>query len=63
MADIADSADEVIEIGIADKLAANKKLVQSIPQGCAGNCEWCGEYFTRIVDGACGRCRDKYKLD
>lgn len=34
-----------------------------IPQGEPGECDYCGEYFTRLVNGACGRCRDEFKLD
>lgn len=33
-----------------------------IPKGTKGECQYCGEYFERIVNGACARCRDKYKL-
>ena len=42
------------------------KLVQSrvklIKVGEPGDCDYCGEYFTRLVGGACGHCRDRYKL-
>ena len=33
-----------------------------IPKGTKGECQYCGEYFERIVNDACARCRDKYKL-
>lgn len=34
-----------------------------IPPGVPGECELCGEWFGRLVDGACAPCRDKYGLD
>lgn len=34
----------------------------SIPAGYHGECDLCGEYSSRLVDGACAPCRDKYKL-
>lgn len=30
--------------------------------GVPGDCEYCGEWFGRLVGGACGFCRDRYKL-
>lgn len=35
---------------------------QELPNDGAGECEWCGEEFPRLVNKACGRCRDEYKL-
>lgn len=32
-----------------------------IPVGEPGECAECGEFFTRIVGGYCGRCRDYLK--
>ena len=34
----------------------------SIPIGEGGECQYCGYEFERIVNGACGRCRDEFKL-
>lgn len=33
---------------------------QDLPNDGAGECEWCGEEFPRLVNNACGRCRDIY---
>lgn len=33
-----------------------------LEQGAAGECEYCGYQFARIVRGACGACRDKHRL-
>jgi len=34
-----------------------------IPPGSEGECDLCGEWSGRLVEGACAPCRDKYKLD
>lgn len=28
-----------------------------------GECDYCGKYFKRLVNKACGKCRDEFKLD
>lgn len=33
-----------------------------IPHGNSGDCEICGEWFGRLVGGACAPCRDKHGL-
>lgn len=33
-----------------------------IPVGEPGDCDHCGETFTRLVNGLCGRCRDHLGL-
>ena len=59
MADIADKASDYqadfeqrsIEAARAD-----------IPPGNPGDCEYCGEWSGRLINGACAPCRDKYRL-
>jgi hypothetical protein len=34
----------------------------SIPVGKQGQCDLCGEWSGRLVNGACAPCRDFYKL-
>ncbi len=34
-----------------------------IKPGKPGECDLCGEWSGRLVDGVCAPCRDKYKLD
>jgi len=34
----------------------------AIDPGKPGDCDYCGEWSGRLVDGACAPCRDKYKL-
>lgn len=41
---------------------AIRRASKDIPTGKPGDCELCGEWFARLVGGACPPCRDKYKL-
>lgn len=59
MADDADRAQIDIE---KEEEARNAKLKYDIPKGEAGDCELCGEWFHRLVGGACVPCRERYKL-
>lgn len=43
-------------------IAAARAKAADIPNGVAGECSYCGEYFVRLVNGVCGRCRDLYRL-
>lgn len=54
-----DLAQEREQIATLDAIRRNSK---EIPPGKPGDCELCGEWFTRLVGGACPPCRDKYKL-
>lgn len=33
-----------------------------LPEGKPGECELCGSWFGRLVQGACAPCREKYRL-
>ncbi|CAB4131997.1 hypothetical protein UFOVP138_6 [uncultured Caudovirales phage] len=33
-------------------------IAKKIPKGEAGECDMCGDEFSRIVNGMCGGCRD-----
>lgn len=59
MADEVDVANTIRDEIEADQVAAIRRKAAAIPAGEPGDCESCGEYFTRTVDGHCGRCRDK----
>lgn len=43
-------------------IAAARAKAADIPEGVAGECCYCGEHFERLVNSACGRCRDEYKI-
>ena len=55
-----DRADYFIESVIDDHVKEAMRRAAEIPVGEAGECDSCGEFFTRLVDGMCGRCRDKF---
>jgi hypothetical protein len=57
MADDADRAQQDTEVYMS-----NLKTNYEIPQGKAGDCEICGEWYGRLIQGICAPCRDKYKL-
>jgi len=60
MADEADVASDYEARMVADGLAKVPKAAMG--EWVAGECDWCGLHFPRIVGGACGRCRDEFKL-
>ena len=59
MSDEIDLAQEREEIARANAVrAASKPLAPGEP----GDCEMCGEWSGRLVNGVCAPCRDKWKL-
>lgn len=42
----------------AIRAASGKPLDPGVP----GDCELCGEWSGRLIEGACAPCRDRYKL-
>lgn len=62
MADEADRAEYFIESVIDDHVKEAMRKASDIPIGNPGDCDGCGEYFSRLVNGMCGFCRDKYGL-
>lgn len=58
------------EIDIANAHADNltEKAIEQIRKkavlepGKQGECELCGQWMLRLVNGACAPCRDRYKL-
>ena len=57
-----DRAGARIEATEKQIIDAARKKAADIPKGSAGECEWCGEYFERLVNNACGWCRDEFRL-
>lgn len=35
---------------------------EGMPKGKPGDCELCGEWSARLVEGVCAPCRDRFKL-
>ena len=57
-----DRADYFIESVIDDHVKDAMRRAAEIPEGKSGDCDICGEYFSRLVNGCCGFCRDKFKI-
>lgn len=62
MADEADRAEYFIESVIDDHVKDAMRKAADIPIGNPGDCDGCGEYFSSLVNGMCGFCRDKYMV-
>ena len=62
MPDILDEADAIIEKHNEIALKNIRHAASQMPKGTKGDCDLCGEWSVRLVDGACAPCRDKYKL-
>lgn len=62
MVDEVDKTVEDMEVAEAAKLRSIQAAAKAIPAGQPGHCEFCGEYFSRLVNGVCARCRDKRGL-
>lgn len=59
-----DEIDAVTEQVEASRESAIADIVRKakIPKGEPGECQYCFEEMPRLVNGACGFCRDKYDL-
>ena len=57
--DEADRADQEVENNLAEAL---RLAAKDMPAGEPGDCDLCGEWSGRLVNGVCAPCRDKYKL-
>lgn len=62
MADDADRADMSIESVIDWRVSEATRKAASIPAGEPGDCDFCGEWSGRLVNGACSPCRDRRGL-
>ena len=62
MADDIDRAQAQSEQSLAAAEAAARHRAAQIPPGRPGDCDFCGEWPARLVDGACAPCRDRLHL-
>lgn len=62
MADEADEANENRDKEEARRIQAARDQAARIPVGVEGECDFCGEWTSRLVGGACAPCRDKRRL-
>lgn len=60
MADDIDKAQdrEQLDRDLAIASLPSPQLAPGVP----GDCDLCGEWSGRLIEGACAPCRDKYKL-
>ena len=61
-ADIAGSENSFQNVILDDTLALIRARAAHIPAGEEGDCQECGLYFTRLVRGYCGKCRDELHI-
>lgn len=61
MPDICDMAQDIIEQELERNLAKTKEPY-ALPEGKSADCDLCGEWSSRTIDGVCAPCRDFYHL-
>ena len=59
MIDDVDVANNTLEDYVEREIS---RVRADIPQGVAGECDLCGDWFGRLVGGACVPCRDRFNL-
>ncbi len=59
--DDVDIANERAAMATAKAVDDIRKKATLAP-GVEGDCDLCGEWTGRLIEGACAPCRDKYKL-
>lgn len=62
MSDIIDQANDRAAADTDHSITEARIRAASMPAGVPGDCDLCGEWSQRLVDGACAPCRDKYGL-
>lgn len=62
MSDIIDQANDFADADTARRVAELRARAQEILPGAPGECDLCGEWSCRLVDGHCAPCRDRYRL-
>lgn len=58
----ADYAAEVVQEAVDAEVSRICQQVAKIPVGNPGECDLCGEWSGRLVNGVCAPCRDRHKL-
>jgi len=58
----ADKIDRANEAAQKNLDAAIEAARSDIPPGNPGDCDLCGEWTGRLIDGACAPCRDEFNL-
>ena len=58
--DEADYAQEKIDETTSNAIKQATHAASQMPAGTQGDCDVCGYWSGRLVNGACAPCRDKY---
>lgn len=58
----ADYAAEIVQEAVDNEVSRIRQQAAKIPVGSPGECDLCGEWSGRLVDGVCAPCRDRHKL-
>lgn len=56
-----DIANDTAAKDLARREQAARQAAADIPAGHPGDCDLCGEWTARLVEGACAPCRDRYR--
>lgn len=59
---MADDIDRTNDRVLAETSALIAAAAADIPTGQPGECDLCGEWSGRLIDGNCAPCREKYRL-
>lgn len=57
-----DRAQDLTEKQMEDNLRRVKAQSANMPEGKPGDCDICGYWSGRLVQGVCAPCRDKHNL-
>lgn len=60
--DDADIAEERARLALEADVMKVRKAAATMPAGTPGECDLCGEWSGRLVNGACAPCRDRFKM-
>lgn len=60
--DYLELAEERIMKSAEDEVKRIREAAAKIPTGEQGDCDLCGAWSGRLVNGVCAPCRDRYKL-
>lgn len=58
LTDPLDFAADLSQKLVDDEIGRVRRAAASIPEGTQGDCDFCGYWSSRLVDGACAPCRD-----
>ena len=58
MADEVDNANDSYQDLNDRNISAIRSRAAMMPDGISGDCDGCGEWYARVVNGLCARCRD-----